>query len=131
MSNILDPSAVLSRLESLFQKGSNLAFPQDGLVALIHAIMNTISFRLVGLDDSGSITTYESNILPNDWNKYGPSNYTLRYKHEQSSLEFVVKVSKLGVRTLVNAIALEVGLMSYTYYFIVITCAYRAIRPLR
>ena len=35
-------------------------------------------------------------------------HYTLRYKHEQSSMEFVIKVSKLGGRTVINAIAVEV-----------------------
>jgi len=48
-----------------------------------------------------------NNILPEDWAKHGPGSYTLRYKHDQSSLEFLLKVSKLGNRTLFNAIALE------------------------
>jgi len=48
-----------------------------------------------------------NNILPEEWSQHGPGNYTFRYKHDQSSLEFVVKVAKLGSRTLLNAIALE------------------------
>jgi hypothetical protein len=61
---------------------------------------------LVGVDDK-TTGDYENNVLPEDWNKNGPSHYTLKYRHEQSSLEFIIKVSKLGSRTMINAIAAE------------------------
>lgn len=70
-------------------------------------MMSAIGFRLVGTDDSSSSQTFVDNELPTSWNKDGPGNYCLRYKHDQSSLEFLVKVLKLGSRTLINAIATE------------------------
>lgn len=72
--------------------------------------MATLAFRLVAIDDSSPTRSVENNVLPDGWNAHGPGNYTLRYRHEQSSLEYLVKVSKLGGRTLINAIAIEASL---------------------
>ncbi|KAF8592636.1 hypothetical protein K439DRAFT_1504293 [Ramaria rubella] len=107
MPDALDPSALLSSIPNLISTASTLKSPQDALVVLIHSSMNTLLFRLVGIDDSATVNSYPNNTLPEGWNAYGPGHYTLRYKHEQSSLEFVVKVSKLATRTMVNAIAVE------------------------
>jgi proteasome inhibitor subunit 1 (PI31) len=71
--------------------------------------MTALEFRLVAADES-SPPLLETNVLPPQWNKQGPGHYALRYKHNQSSLEFLVKVVNLGRRTLINAIALEVCL---------------------
>lgn len=109
MSDILDPSAVLSSLPTILPPSCTLQSPQDAIVSLIHACMNVLSFRLVGIDDAISFTT-SSNTLPEGWNKQGPANYTLRYKHEQSSMEFLLKIIKMGPITVINAIAIEVGL---------------------
>jgi hypothetical protein len=83
-----------------------LKSPQDGIAALIHTAFVALGFRLIGVDDA-STGDYENNVLPEDWNKNGPSHYTLKYKHEQSSLEFIIKISKLGSRTMINGIAIE------------------------
>lgn len=108
-NNILDPSALLSKLPSLLPTGKReLNSPQDGLAALVHTTLSVLGFRLVGVDDSAKISTFENNVLPAEWNSHGPGAYTFRYKHEQSSFEFVLKISKLGGRTMINAIAIEV-----------------------
>jgi proteasome inhibitor subunit 1 (PI31) len=109
-SNILDPSAIVGTLPSLLPADSKvLQSPQDALAALLHTALTTLAFRLTSIDDDSSSTSQiASNILPEGWNKNGPSHYTFQYKHDQSSLEFVIKVSKLGTRTVFNAIALEV-----------------------
>lgn len=74
---------------------------------LVHAVMSALSFRLIGIDDGTTITSFAKNILPENWNAHSPGHFTFRYRHDQSSLEFVVKVSKLAARTIVNAIAVE------------------------
>lgn len=108
-NDILDPSALLSQLPVLLPASERtLKSAQDGIASLLHAAMTSLGFRLISVDDSGPPQTYTNNTLPSGWNSHGPSHYTLRYKHDQSSLEFVMKVSKLGSRTMVNAIALEV-----------------------
>lgn len=113
MSNILDPSALLSKLPGLLPPENALQSQQDGLSALTHSAMTVLGFRLIGVDDNSSPRTFEGNVLPSGWNDHGPGSYTLRYKHEQSSFEFVLKVFKLGSRTMISAIALEVRIIGH------------------
>ncbi|EEB88425.1 hypothetical protein MPER_13750, partial [Moniliophthora perniciosa FA553] len=84
-----------------------LKSPEDGLAAISHTILSALAFRLVGIDDSSSGLHASSNTLPAEWNKNGPGNYTFRYKHDQSSLEFLIKISRMGTRLLFNAIAMQ------------------------
>ncbi|KAF8076258.1 PI31 proteasome regulator N-terminal-domain-containing protein [Lyophyllum atratum] len=108
MTNILDPSALLSLLPTLLPPTSKvLASPQDAIAALLHTIFTAVAFRLVAVDETSVPNLTSANILPEGWNKDGPGHYTFKYRHDQSSLEFVINVSKLGGRTLVNAIAVE------------------------
>ena len=107
--SILDPSALTAKLPKLLPKeNKSLKSPQDALAALVHTALAILGFRLVGVDDSSFQGTYEDNVLPECWNTHGPGHYTFRYKHEQSSLEFVLKLAKLGTRFTINAIAVEV-----------------------
>ncbi|KAG5637458.1 hypothetical protein H0H81_004475 [Sphagnurus paluster] len=107
-TDILDPSALISLLPTLLpSQTKTLVSPQDAVVALIHSIFSTVGFRLIAIDETSPANLSLANVLPDGWNKHGSGNYTLRYRHEQSSLEFVLKISKLGGRTLINAIALE------------------------
>lgn len=71
--------------------------------------MTALGFRLIAIDDTSPSQSYPNNVLPESWDAHGPGSYTFRYRHDQSSLEFVLKVSKLGGRTMIHAIAVEVG----------------------
>ncbi|KAJ7699952.1 PI31 proteasome regulator N-terminal-domain-containing protein [Mycena rosella] len=107
VADALDAAAVIALLPTLLPTSKKtLSSSQDGIAALLHAAMTSLAFRLIAIDES-SPGTSALPALPEEWNKHGPSHYTFRYRHDQSSLEFVVKVSKLGGRTLINAIALE------------------------
>jgi len=107
-SSILDPCALIDALpKTLPTDRKRLGSPQDAIASLLHTAMTALGFRLIGVDDSTSTGSYENNQLPTEWNSHGPGSYTFRYRHEQSSLEFILKVSKLGARTMINAIALE------------------------
>ena len=95
--NILDPSAVVALLPNLLpQSVKKLCSPHDAITALVHTAMSSVAFRLIAVDDTSPARSTLANILPDEWNMHGPGNYTLRYRHDQSSLEFVVKVAKLG-----------------------------------
>lgn len=108
-SNILDPAALTSQLVALLPPSNKrFASAHDGLAALVHTIFTALGFRLIAIDDTSSAKSFQNNVLPEDWNTNALSGHTLRYRHEQSSLEFLVKVVRLGQRTLINAIALEV-----------------------
>ena len=113
--DILDPSALISPLLDLLpSRQKQLSSQQDAIVALIHSAFNALSFRLIAIDDSSPASTTVNGVLPEAWNAYGPGNYTLRYRHEQSSLEFIVKVIELGSRTVINAIA--VGVRDHPFF---------------
>ncbi|KAF9514158.1 hypothetical protein BS47DRAFT_1372370 [Hydnum rufescens UP504] len=106
-SNALDPAAILTTIPTLLPEGDKqLGHPQDAIAALLHAVMSILGFRLVGLDDSSSDVVYEKNVLPAEWKKTSPELYALRYKHDQSSLIFLLKIVKLSKRLVIHGIAL-------------------------
>lgn len=112
-ANILDPSALIQAIPTrLPLTKKRLESPQDGIAVLTHTALAALGFRLIAVDETAPGRTFDSNVLPDEWNQHGPSHYTFRYKHEQSSLEFIVKVVKLGSRTMINSIALEVCILA-------------------
>ena len=111
-SNILDPSALLAALPTYLPEWSKtLSSSQEALAALVHTVLSTLAFRLIAVDDTSPPSTFAGNVLSGEWNSRGPGDFTFRYRHEQSSLEFLIKVTKLGSRTLINAIAIEASLV--------------------
>lgn len=111
MSNPLDPSVLLFSLQSLLPDGGDLKSPQDALAAMLHAVFAAHSFALIGLDDSSTVSSFEGNKLTNQWNERGPNHYSLRYRHNQSSLQYLVTITKLSDRTLFHAMAVGASLL--------------------
>jgi len=108
MADVLDSAAIISSLPTLLPPSNKkLGSPLDAIVAILHTAMSAVSFRLIGA------RSMDSNVLPDEWNDSGSGDYTLRYRHDQSGLEFVMKIAQLGRRTIVNAIALEVRPIYY------------------
>ncbi|KAH8986164.1 hypothetical protein EDB83DRAFT_2484756 [Lactarius deliciosus] len=98
--DLFDPAALTASLPNLLPHNRRkLESQQDAITALVHTSFHVLSFRLVAVDDSTPPSNTLEGVLPDSWNSHGPGSYTLRYRHEQSSLEFVVKVVKLGSRT--------------------------------
>ncbi|KAI2789317.1 hypothetical protein POX_d04803 [Penicillium oxalicum] len=75
-------------------------------VALIgHACMIAVDFRLVGLGEEHNLDSSSgSTALPKEWNT--SSNYAFRYAHLQSSMQYLLKVSRLGNNAVVFALAM-------------------------
>jgi PI31 proteasome regulator N-terminal len=121
--NPLDLSALTTILPTLLPPSSKaLNSPQDALAALLHTAMIAVGYRLIGVDNSLVSRQDLHNVLPEEWAQKGPGYYTFRYKHEQSSLEFVVTVSMLGNdRIVVNAVALEVCSLRMLLYMTPLT----------
>ena len=110
MSSLLDPSALIEQLPRLLPEASgSIQSPQDALTLLSHTLLTRLSFRLTSLSDASTaqVENFPSNVLPSSWNSSGPSSYTFRYAHDQSSLHFLLKVVSLGARILIHATALE------------------------
>ncbi|KAH7105457.1 PI31 proteasome regulator N-terminal-domain-containing protein [Auriculariales sp. MPI-PUGE-AT-0066] len=112
---VLDPSALLSLLPSLLpEDAKRLESPTSALAALVHAIMTALDFRLVAIDEDAASVHADTNLLPAQW-RANPSSFSFRYKHIQSSLEFVLKVSRLGARTVTDKVAsLDVQTSDFT-----------------
>lgn len=82
--------------------------PFDAIALAVHAGMLAVGFRLVGLGEDHRVETQsEANDpqpLPSEWNS--ASSYAFRYAHSQSSMEYLVKVNRLGGKAVVFGIAL-------------------------
>lgn len=113
-TSIFDPAALISSLPRLLPVPSKtLKSQHDGITALLHTAMVAVGFRLVAVDDSAPANDALVNVLPSEWNSHSPGHFALRYRHDQSSMEFIIKVVKLGSRTLINGIATEVDIENY------------------
>lgn len=84
--------------------------PFDAVALLCHACMLVVGFRLEGLGEDDKIEATASPTvpqpLPTAWNSTTTSNYTFRYAHDQSSLKYLVKVSRLGSKALIHGLTL-------------------------
>ena len=73
-----------------------------------HACMLAVGFRLIGLGEDHKIEAQSDpdNVqpLPREWN--ASSTYAFRYAHPQSSLEYMLKVNRLGGKALIFGVGL-------------------------
>ena len=115
--NSLDHAVLMSRLRSLLpEETKELRSAQDGLAALLHTAMTELGFRLIAVGEDSLPVPDLNNVLPENWAQRGPYSYTFRYMHDQSSSEYLFKVTKIGKCTIFNAIALEARPSSYLHY---------------
>ena len=76
----------------------------DAVALASHAAMLAVGFRLIGLGEDDKIEapadTSESPRLPSKWNALKGS-YAFRYKHSQSSIEYLLKVNSKGKKAVI------------------------------
>lgn len=76
----------------------------DAVALVSHATMISVGFRLVGLGEDHRIeaesTPDQPQPLPQEWNAQAP-NYAFRYKHSQSSMEYLIKVNRMGNKAVI------------------------------
>lgn len=81
----------------------------DAIALATHASMIGIGFRLVGLGEDHRVEAHsdydQTQPLPAEWNAQNGS-YAFRYKHGQSSMEFLVKVNRMGNKAVVMGMAM-------------------------
>ncbi|KAA6407654.1 MAG: hypothetical protein FRX48_08492 [Lasallia pustulata] len=84
--------------------------PYDAVALFSHACMISIGFRLIGLGEDHKIeATREASDpypLPQAWNATSTSTYAFRYAHTQSSLEYLIKITRLGHKAVINALGI-------------------------
>ncbi|GAB7361656.1 hypothetical protein MBLNU230_g1706t1 [Neophaeotheca triangularis] len=76
----------------------------DAIALAAHATMLAVGFRLVGLNEDHRLEAQanatETPSLPAEWNASSGS-YSFRYAHVQSSLDYVLKVNRMGNKAVV------------------------------
>jgi hypothetical protein len=76
----------------------------DAVALAAHVCMLSIGSRLVGLGEDHRLEveseTGQAKPLPTDWNAHSGS-YAFRYKHGQSSMEFLLKVNRMGNKVVI------------------------------
>lgn len=92
---------------------SQLSNPYDAVALLSHCILLAVGYRLVGLGEDHRIETSpdeaadESSTrrLPDTWKDTSP-NFAFRYKHTQSSMEYLLKINRMGPTAVIMGMAL-------------------------
>ncbi|KAF2248640.1 hypothetical protein BU26DRAFT_483530 [Trematosphaeria pertusa] len=88
--------------------GSQLKNPFEAVALAVHAGMIAVGFRLIGLGEDDRIEAQADaqnpQPLPTEWN--ASNSYAFRYAHSQSSMEYMVKVNRLGGKAVVFGIAM-------------------------
>ncbi|MCJ1291879.1 hypothetical protein MMC34_003427 [Xylographa carneopallida] len=92
------------------EPNSQLRNPYDAVALLVHACMLAVGFRLIGLGEDHKIDASseapDAQPLPVEWNATSSSNYAFRYAHSQSSLEYLIKISRLGSKAVINGLGI-------------------------
>ncbi|KIW21386.1 hypothetical protein PV08_01966 [Exophiala spinifera] len=82
--------------------------PYAAIALFSHACMLAVGFRLIGLGEDHKIDAQsdpqDAQPLPAEWN--ASSSYAFRYAHSQSSMEFLLKINRLGGKALVFGVGL-------------------------
>lgn len=115
MAGLLSPAKLKQLATSLLptpQPGSpDLTAPIQAAAALVHAIHTSLGFRLVDPppaatpEGDAAASNELKNRLPLGWSA---TSTKFKYRHEQSSLEFVINLVELGGRGMIAAVAVEV-----------------------
>lgn len=121
-SRILE--VVLESLRGDGQTEPSIKNAYEAIALIGHASMVAAQFRLVGLGEEHNIGLSNSNlarklitnlsiesntdatILPKDWNAHN-NTYSFRYTHQQTSLEYLLKINRLGNNAVIMGLAGE------------------------
>ncbi|GLA47707.1 hypothetical protein AnigIFM63604_002516 [Aspergillus niger] len=83
----------------------SLKTPYEAIALVGHASMTAVGFRLVGLGEDHTLENQsESPSLPAEWN--ANTAFAFRYAHSQSSMQYLLKISRLGNNAVIFALAL-------------------------
>lgn len=106
----LNPATLCALVRKSISGQEGLKNAYDGVAVLVHACMLSTGFKFIGLGEDQKVdkpfTSEDASSLPPVWNESSASMYAFRYTHSQSSMEFIVRISRLGRKTMVFGIAL-------------------------
>lgn len=108
-SNVLAADSLAEIIASILPENVSpqLKTPYDALAIAAHSTMVAVGFRLIGLGEDHKIdidsNTEHSQSLPPEWN--ASQHYAFRYAHSQSSMEYLLKVNRMGNKAIVLGMA--------------------------
>lgn len=109
MTATLSPAALCNIVRQSIDPDVGLKNQYEALAALANACMLNTGFKFIGLGEEGkvetSITSDTLSPLPSEWNSSASFMYAFRYTHAQSSMEYIIRVSRMGKKTMVFGIA--------------------------
>ncbi|KAK3378685.1 PI31 proteasome regulator N-terminal-domain-containing protein [Lasiosphaeria ovina] len=112
-SNPLSPAAALERMAEALpthekdDTTSDLSSSLDAISLFTHACMISLGFRLLGFDEEQKIESECTRLaprLPAQWNR-SLSSHSFVYAHTQSSMQFVVRVDRMGAKMEIRGLA--------------------------
>jgi hypothetical protein len=110
----LSPSTIISKMaealptQTTEDTTSALSSSYEALALFAHACMKSLSFRLLGFSESHKDAAEHAAIAPRLSAKWiqGYGSHTFVYAHEQSSMEYVIKVDRLGQKVEIRGVGL-------------------------
>lgn len=107
VGNVLSADSLAGVMASALPQDASpqLKTAYDAIALASHSSMVAVGFRLIGLGDDDRLAESQSTHLPQSWNASAP-NYAFRYAHNQSSMEYLLKVNRMGNKAVVLAMAL-------------------------
>lgn len=108
-SNVLAADPLSRSMVASLSEGASIKSPYDAVALAAHASMLAVGFRLIGLGEDHKIEAHADTThpqpLPAEWNASTP-NYAFRYAHSQSSMEYLLKVNRMGNKAIVMGMGL-------------------------
>lgn len=104
--NPLSAPAISKQMVASLSKGTSpqLKNAFDATALAAHATLLSVGFRLIGLGEDHRLDAPSDasnpQPLPSEWNA-GGGNYSFKYKHSQSSMEFLLKVNRIANKAVV------------------------------
>ncbi|KAF3766826.1 hypothetical protein M406DRAFT_350278 [Cryphonectria parasitica EP155] len=86
---------------------SDMSSSAEALALFTHACMVNLGFRLLGFHEDHKIEQECASLaprLPSRWNA-SVSSYSFLYAHTQSSMQFVLKIDRMGSKTEIRGLA--------------------------
>jgi proteasome inhibitor subunit 1 (PI31) len=113
--DVLGPDRVIEKINA---SADTLSSPLQAIAAFAHACMLSIGFRFIGFGEDHHAGTshgcinedveFDESNVQKLWTSESDSHTEFRYAHPQSSMQYVIKVSRMGIKTLVLGMAIGV-----------------------
>jgi len=109
--NVLSAASLAHMIRASLPKDASpqITTSHEAIALASHAAMIAVGFRMVGLGEDYKLETPSDrddiHELPTEWNA-NAGHYSFRYKHSQSSMEYLIKANRMGNKVVVMGMGL-------------------------